>query len=296
MERSVEQALRACGSAVPASAIGLLDEVRARLFGTTPRRARLGRYEILGRVGAGGGGVVLRAFDPRLQRDVAIKVVHAHGGEPAQVRLLREARALARISHPNVVALFDVGRVDTARDTELARFAGTAVDGSVYLVMEWLDGGDLAAWLAARPRPWPEIVRAFVAAGRGLEAAHAAGVLHRDFKPQNVVLGRHGARVDACLRVADFGLTRPRDPSSSEIVADDLDQPFGITRPDTVMGTPIYMAPEQHVGGTIDERTDQYAFCTALHEALAGPRAYESLTALVAAKLAGPPPLAVPGV
>jgi eukaryotic-like serine/threonine-protein kinase len=283
VDGAIEDALRACGTAVPHAALDVLDEVRARMFGLTPPRARLGRYRLRARVGSGGGGIVLRAWDPELQRDVAIKLVHADGDPSAQLRLLREARALARMSHPNVVAVFDVGRVDVQRDAELARFVGVAVDRSVYLVMEWLDGGDLATWLAESHRPWTEVVHVFAAAGRGLAAVHAAGLLHRDFKPQNVLRGRDGR-----LRVADFGLTRA--PVRAEPTGDpDVVTSFAVTGVDTILGTPLYMAPEQHLGGDIDERTDQYAFAFALHEALWGPRTFTSLEALVSSKLAGPP-------
>jgi eukaryotic-like serine/threonine-protein kinase len=282
----MEAALRACGTRGANARLDLLDEVRAKLFDAAPLRPRLGRYELRARIGSGGGGVVLRAWDPELCRDVAIKIVHVGSGEEARLRLAREARALARLSHPNVVEVFDAGRVDARRENALVRFLGGTIDGSVFLVMEWLDGGDLAQWLGARDRPWREIVDVFRAAGRGLAAAHAAGLLHRDFKPHNVLRGRDGR-----LRVADFGLTcsRPR-PATDDDAIDDLVVSLAVSGASGVMGTPLYMAPEQHTGGEIDERTDQYAFALALHEALWGVPRFASLDALVAAKFAGPLP------
>ena len=283
MNRSIEQALRGCGEGEVAAVPGLLDQVRRRMFGLAPPATSLGRYRLFEVVGAGGGGVVVRAEDPELGREVAIKLVYgkARGDEDAARRLLREARALARLSHPDIVTIYDVGRVDGDRDTALERLVGASVDGSVYLVMQWCDGGDLSQWLATGERPWSEIVDAFAAAGRGLAAAHAAGLLHRDFKPANVLLDRAGRP-----RVADFGLGRV-GPSWTGLDPDTvLDGP---TRSDAIVGTPMYMSPEQHLGDEIDPRSDQYSFCFALREALFGRIAFGSLTDLVRAKLDGLP-------
>ena len=149
--------------------------------------ARLGRYAILRLLGQGGMGVVYAAFDDRLDRKVAIKVLRHHGGDGiAHVRLLREAQALARLSHPNVVAVHDVDEAD----------------GRIYIAMEFVTGVTLRTWLG-EPRSCPEIVDVFVQAGRGLAAAHAAGLVHRDFKPENVLVGADGR-----VRVLDFGLVR----------------------------------------------------------------------------------------
>jgi serine/threonine protein kinase/tetratricopeptide (TPR) repeat protein len=273
----IEQALRGCGDAEVGAAAGLLDEVRRRMFGVEPTPIVLGRYRLVARVGAGGGGVVMRGEDPQLRRDVAIKLVHAH--DDAE-RLLREARVLARLSHPDIVTIYDVGRVDGARDRGLARLVGAPVEGSVFLVMQWLEGGDLSHWLDASARSWNEILDAFTAAGRGLAAAHAAGVLHRDFKPSNVLLDGDGRP-----RVADFGLGHATaKPQSCD--DDDGDDDELVT---LRAGTPLYMAPEQHLGEGVDARSDQFAFCFALHEALFGARAFTSMAELVQLKLDGPP-------
>ncbi len=285
MDRAIERALRGCGEAEAEAAPGLLDEVRRRMFGIAAPEVWLGRYRLVGRIGAGGGGIVVRAEDPQLAREVAIKLVRSDSrNDPdAARRLQREARALARLSHPDIVTIYDVGRVDARRDVALERIVGAPVDGSVYLVMQWLDGGDLSQWLAATPRPWAEIVDAFVAAGRGLAAAHAAGLLHRDFKPANVLLDRQ-----ARPRVADFGLTRvDQDTTVAQHGHDTLLD--GPTRTDLVVGTPLYMAPEQHLGEHVDARTDQYAFCFALHEALFGRLRFAGIDELVRAKLEGVP-------
>jgi tetratricopeptide (TPR) repeat protein len=211
---------------------------------------RFGRYEIIELVGVGGMGRVFRARDPELGREVAIKVLRDVSPE-AQARMLREARTMASLSHPNVVPVYDV---DTDGD-------------DVFIVMELVRGHDLRAWLSQGPHPWREVVRVFAAAGRGLEAAHAAGLVHRDFKPANVMLG------DDRVRVMDFGLARSArtDASGSgEITAgvsrDPLDD--GITRDGAIVGTPHYMGPEIETGASATVATDQYAFCMALYEAL----------------------------
>ncbi|HWB76325.1 MAG TPA: serine/threonine-protein kinase, partial [Nannocystaceae bacterium] len=290
MDRSIEQALRGCGEGEVVAAPGLLDQVRRRMFGLAPPTTSLGRYRLFEVVGAGGGGVVVRAEDPQLGREVAIKLVYekARGDDDAARRLLREARALARLSHPDIVTIYDVGRVDGDRDTALERLVGASVDGSVYLVMQWCDGGDLSQWLGKGERSWIEIVDAFVAAARGLAAAHAAGLLHRDFKPANVLLDRAGRP-----RVADFGLGRVEQSWTGGDHDALLD---ARTRTDMVVGTPMYMSPEQHLGDAIDARSDQYSFCFALREALFGSISFASLTDLVRAKIYGLPPVEARGV
>ncbi|HVV83390.1 MAG TPA: serine/threonine-protein kinase, partial [Kofleriaceae bacterium] len=149
--------------------------------------ARLGRFELRGKLGEGGMGVVFRALDHALEREVALKLVNAAGGADAQARLLREAQAMARVAHPNVVPIFDVG----------------VEHEQVFLAMELVRGATLTAWLRAAPRGWQETLRLLVDAGRGLAAAHRAGLLHRDVKPDNILVGDDGR-----ARIVDFGLAR----------------------------------------------------------------------------------------
>jgi eukaryotic-like serine/threonine-protein kinase len=240
---------------------------------------QVGRYVVLDRLGAGGMGQVHIARDPDLDRRVALKLVRDRKGEPggsdAQARLLREAQAMARLAHPNVVAIHDVG----------------TLGDRVFMAMELVEGVTLGEWLTAAPREAAAILAVFVQAGRGLAAAHAAGIVHRDFKPANVLVGHDGR-----VRVTDFGLARARrDP---EVVADLGRAPTLVglrTETGAVLGTPLYMAPEQHRGDPIDARTDQFAFCVALYEALHRQRPFRGATAdeLAAEVLAGhlvPPP------
>ncbi|MCA9654027.1 MAG: serine/threonine protein kinase [Myxococcales bacterium] len=242
----------------------------------------LGKYVITGVLGRGGMGVVYRAMDRDLEREVALKVLSPEllhdeeGTRQESERLLREARAQAQLSHPNVVSIFDVGREGD----------------EVYLAMELVPGPDLRAWLRERPRSWREVVSVFVGAGRGLQAAHAVGLVHRDFKPANVLMGQEGR-----ARVTDFGLARMvREPSRDEPEAD-FGEDSGLVDDDeltvegTVVGTPAYMAPEQHAGRPLSPAADQYALCVALWEALTGARPFggTGLAELMRAKLHGPP-------
>ena len=234
----------------------------------------LGRYRLECTLGEGGMGVVHAAFDPDLERRVALKVLRSVDqlGDARQ-RLLREARAMARLTHENVVVVHEVG---TANDRD-------------YVAMELIDGQTLAEWLAGKPREVGKIIDAFCAAGRGLAAAHAAGLVHRDFKPHNVLRRRDGRIV-----VTDFGLARGVDavapmPQAAAAVAFDVtlrpgaegSQPSGlsgITQTGALMGTPAYMAPEQWTGGTVGPAADQFAFCVALWEALTGERPFKGET------------------
>jgi tetratricopeptide (TPR) repeat protein len=206
---------------------------------------RIGRYLVRDRLGAGGMGVVYRAFDPELNRQVAVKLMRAGGWDTAGgARLMREAQAIAQVAHPNVVAVFDVG----------------TADGELFVAMELVEGDPLDRWLQT-PRPPAEILPVFLQAGRGLLAAHAAGLVHRDFKPANVLLGRDGR-----VRVVDFGIVRRlADP---EPTADGTPSPGTLTAAGARIGTLAYMSPEQHRGEPADERSDQFSFCVALYEAL----------------------------
>jgi predicted Ser/Thr protein kinase len=233
--------------------------------------ASLGRYRLERELGEGGMGVVHAAFDPDLERRIALKVLRiATPSTEAKDRLLREARAMARLAHPNVVTVHEVG----------------TANGRDYVAMELVDGQTLADWLRSERRRPVEIVAAFLAAGRGLAAAHAAGIVHRDFKPHNVLRDRHGRIV-----VTDFGLAReaqaelPAHPEPSPLAARVANfstgtpgSLTGITATGSLLGTPAYMAPEQWGGGAVTPATDQFAFCVALWEALAGERPYRGPT------------------
>jgi tetratricopeptide (TPR) repeat protein/predicted Ser/Thr protein kinase len=229
---------------------------------TLERGDALGRYVVLERLGAGGMGVVYAAYDPELDRKVAVKLVRVQASAETQAsgggsRLLREAQAMARLAHPNVITVHDVGRIED----------------EVFLAMEFVDGQSLSNWLEDR-RDWPQILSTFMAAGAGLAAAHAAGVIHRDFKPDNVLVGNDGR-----VRVLDFGLAR-RD-ELDESPTHDLEESVNtsdLTRTGAVMGTPAYMSPEQHMGAPTDPKTDQFSFCVALYEALYGERPFGGRT------------------
>jgi len=216
----------------------------------------VGRYTILGLVGRGGMGEVYAAYDPRLDRRVALKLISGEraASDAMQERLLREAQAIAKVSHPNVVVVHDAG----------------PFGAQVFVAMEFVEGQTLAAWLAERERPWREILDAFLQAARGLAAAHAAGLVHRDFKPQNVMMTAGGT-----ARVMDFGLARRVGESHRPSNAIDT-LPYGapdspaLTRTGDLLGTPLYMAPEQFVDGRIDARADQFSLCVALYWALFG--------------------------
>jgi eukaryotic-like serine/threonine-protein kinase len=270
--------------------------------------ASIGRYLVLGLVGRGGMGEVYAAYDPELDRKVAVKLLRVKPGNGVSLnegrqRTLREAQAIARLSHPNVVVVFDVG----------------TFDDKVFIAMEFLDGNTVAYWLQSQPRPWQEVLEVFMAAGRGLMAAHDKGLVHRDFKPDNVMIGRDGQ-----VRVMDFGLARQVSAKSRlaespaqrrqlpiQLPGGAVDLEIGdnqtivlgarqneaetvtsnpglfearLTRTGAMMGTPAYMAPEQFFGSPTDARTDQFSFCVSLYEALYGERPFagNNLTALTA--------------
>jgi tetratricopeptide (TPR) repeat protein len=224
----------------------------------------LGRYLPIEELGRGGMGRVLRAYDPKLQREVALKVLHARAVDPlARARLVREARTMAKLGHPNVVAVYDVDD-----DPE----------HGVMLAMELVKGSTLRAWLRQQPRRWPEILAAFVEAGRGLAAAHGEGLLHRDFKPANVLIPHEGSGGRGSCKVTDFGLAKlehDQGPSTSGVraplPASSTDASGEVlTQAGTVIGTPRYMAPEQHFGEALTSAADQFSFCVSLWDALYG--------------------------
>ncbi|MCY1013657.1 serine/threonine-protein kinase [Nannocystis pusilla] len=251
------------------------DLLAARLF---PRRAalRIGRYTVLDRIGQGGMGVVYAAYDPELDRKVAIKLLGESLAGGAEARLVREAQAMARVVHANVVAVIEVGRHE----------------GQMYVVMEHVRGIGLDRWPERRPH-WRDTLAVYVQAGRGLAAAHRAGVIHRDFKPHNAMLVEGGVD-DGRVKVLDFGLARAAlvEPSAIEPSSGLLGAP--LTRTGALMGTPAYMAPEQFAGEPASEASDQYSFAVSLYQALYAqlPFAADSLAELMAAQAGAvrPPP------
>ncbi len=264
------------------------DPTMADTFGAVPLRSLergtcVGRYLISDVLGQGGMGVVYRAFDPDLGRPIALKMltVEKSPGQNTDVcaesrsRLLREAQALAKLSHPNVVTVHDVGTFENA----------------VFIAMELIEGKTLGEWLRSdKPTP-EEIMTVIMAAGRGLAAAHREGIIHRDFKPANVIVGK-----DQRVRVLDFGLARATDEQGAEDqsatarqIAEPADTPdwqessgsvnylsSSLTQAGTIMGTRNYMAPEQFEHRPLDERVDQFCFCVVLYEALHGFRPFEA--------------------
>ena len=208
-------------------------------------------------------GVVYGGYDPQLDRKVALKLLHGGkgGSRPAarweRARLIREAQSMARLSDPNVVTVHDVGEHE----------------GQVFVAMEYVEGSTLTEWIATG-RSHRELLDAFVQAGRGLAAAHAKGLVHRDFKPDNVMVE---AGASPRVRVMDFGLALPlevADAAPSDPSAEASSSTTGLTRAGAIVGTPAYMAPEQWHGEVADARSDQFAFCVALWEALHGQRPF----------------------
>ncbi len=234
------------------------------------RGATLGRYVVLNVIGSGGMGVVYAAYDPELDRKLAIKLMRPEAsfettGSGGKARLLREAQALARLSHPNVVTVHDVG----------------TLGDEVFLAMEYIEGCTLRQWLTTVAQPWREILRVFSLAGRGIAAAHAAGIVHRDFKPDNVLVAKNGR-----VCVLDFGLARRPDDlrglqstQQCEVLPEATTRAGGLaiqmTKTGAFMGTPAYMSPEQLSGQPIDARSDQFSFSAALYEAICGETAFK---------------------
>ncbi len=240
-----------------------------------PPGAQAGRYMILDQLGRGGMGVVYKAYDPELDRRVALKLLSVKKGSQSQAdrardRLLREAKALAQLSHPNVVSAYDVGMLDQ----------------DVFVAMELVEGKTLKEWVAQeKPSIWRR-VEMLIAAGRGISAAHKAGLVHRDIKPDNIIVGDDGR-----VRVLDFGLARAAmtepaakvdeaQPAMPVLTGDVtsggsfLSTPM--TQAGTIVGTPGYMAPEQYLGGPVDEQSDQYSFCVTVYEMLFGLRPHRA--------------------
>ncbi|MCX4247343.1 serine/threonine-protein kinase [Paraliomyxa miuraensis] len=256
------------------------NEVQARLFGGASEPSRIGRYAVLDTLGQGGMGRVLRAHDETLDREVALKVLHDQYGGRHEQRLLREAQALARLTHPNVVRVYDVDQID----------------GRVCMAMELIAGQPLDVWQRT-PHSWAEVLGVYRQAGRGLAAAHAQGLVHRDFKPSNCILDER--RV---VKVLDFGLARGMGSEDSRATTEAeqtlADEPSpsrsgsarvsgsqrmleqDLTRTGTVLGTLAYMAPEQLLGRPATPQSDQFAFCVSLFEALYGHRPFAGSTAM----------------
>ena len=240
---------------------------------------RVGRYVVRSKLGRGGMGVVWGAYDPVLGRRVALKLVRQHDAEPVEAnvdeRLRREAQALARLSHPNVVSLYDVG----------------SCEHGDYLAMELVPGVDLEQWLHKGTRTWKQILEVFLLAGKGLAAAHTAGLIHRDFKPANVIVGPQGH-----VTVVDFGLARSAELDTT--IGSELHDPDAplqdrrasadaiallstrLTGTNMIVGTRGYMAPEQLLGLSVGPRADQFSFCVALFEAFYGARPYPGSNAV----------------
>lgn len=226
----------------------------SRMLGEPKQPTTIGRYVVLRRIGAGAMGVVYGAYDPELDRQVAIKVLHPRKNATDDHRQLqREARSLARLSHPGIVTIHDIG----------------TIEGQVWIAMELIEGDTLAAWVETEPRPWVEVLRVVVEAGLGLAAAHAEGIVHRDLKPENVMVSRDGRGL-----VTDFGLARPvLDADGSVRKRPDADTPL---LSGTIAGTPAYMAPELLDGQPADVHSDQFAFCATAWEALFGTHPFRA--------------------
>jgi tetratricopeptide (TPR) repeat protein len=246
-----------------------------------PPGTRIARYVVRDVLGAGGMGVVYAAHDPELGRMVAIKLLQARHGvgseSGGQAWILREAQAMARLAHPNVVAVYDVGAMEGDR---------------VFVAMELVEGMTLRAWLR-EPRPWREVLPVMRAAGAGLAAAHAAGLIHRDFKPDNVLVGNDGR-----VRVMDFGLARLHTDESQPTPGPiEAHSPLSerLTMTGALLGTPAYMAPELYRGGTANVLADQFAFGVALYEAVYHVRPY-ARAALVDQTATAPKPPSSPRI
>jgi len=266
---AVDEALvatAAAGDATPSAGPALADLGRGAL---------VGRYVVLSKLGAGGMGVVFAAYDPELDRKVALKLLHprlaadadAAPSSEARARLVREAQALAKLNHPHIVAIHDVGEHQ----------------GAVWLAMEYVEGETLSAWSRQQRRSWHEVLAVMTPAARGLSAAHDAGLVHRDIKPDNIMVGADGR-----VRVMDLGLARAlgddaRATPASPIAETVSGRHFAalaahVTRAGSMMGTPAYMSPEQFGSDPVDARADVFSFCVTSWEALYGERPFSGDT------------------
>ncbi|HEU0037307.1 MAG TPA: serine/threonine-protein kinase [Kofleriaceae bacterium] len=233
--------------------------------GTAPPRAvvdattgdKVGRYELREQLGRGAMGVVHAAWDPELDRKIAIKLLRPDLGDRAstvaRTRLVQEGRAIAQLAHPNVVAVHDVGEFP----------------GGVFVAMELVDGSALSSWATGRTAD--EIIAAVEQAARGIAAAHRAGIVHRDVKPANLLVGKDGR-----VRVVDFGLAQR--PDGEALVEPAALDDVAVTATGVIVGTPLYMAPETMAGAEADARADQYGLAASLYEALAGTRPFAART------------------
>jgi serine/threonine protein kinase len=254
--------------------------------GVNERDRAVGRYRLLRKIGAGGMSDVYLGFDRELDRNVAVKLMAPWQDDKSFRRMQREARAMAQLNHPNVVSVYEVGEHD----------------GRCYIAMELVEGPTIDAWIEEVARPWSEVVRVFLQAGRGLAAAHRAGMVHRDFKPSNVMIG-----MDQRARVMDFGLAIPHTQDDDDgLLAPSLNPVLEamrdpITEIGFVSGTPAYMSPEQHAGFQASPACDQFAFGVSMWEALFKQRPYPGKTAFAIVRsieegnLADPPRSRVPG-
>ncbi len=267
MAVDLEETVAAIGSRSPPTTSCAGPEPSGELPRLLPQ---IGKYTLLGALGRGGMGLVHKGYDADLDRPVAIKMFHrdparsAGDSQETQARAMREAQALARLSHPNIVAVHEVG----------------SHEGQVFIVMDYVLGATLREWLTARP-PLARVLEVFVQIGQALAAAHRAGIIHRDLKPDNVVVGEGGH-----AQVLDFGLARTAEVIALEHDASgraatgrhDSTGSITLTSPGDLVGTPAYMAPEQLLRERACERSDQYAFCVCLHEALYGVRPFVAST------------------
>lgn len=262
-DAEVHSSARAPSSSVliPTQDLPLQSQQESHSHATAPQQ-RLGRFTILRQLGSGGMGAVFAAYDEQLDRKVALKILHNQQDSlpTLRERALREAKALARVSHPRVVAMYDV----------------LEANDQLYLAMEFVDGITLRTWQSEHQRSWREILAIYLAAGEGLLAAHQAGVIHRDFKPDNVIVGK-----DGLPRVADFGVARLGRAQVQHSAADAYasSEATQATIAGIHSGTPGYMSPEQYGDQPVGATSDQFSFCVSLYEALCGYLPFEGTTA-----------------